>query len=247
MLLDSLDFGDRLLSLIRTAMPLDGCCFYRVIEGSHIVEHRIQELSPFWLEKYSNYYWRHDPLHPSRVTDPGVRVRTIGRTDRTKSTLTREYLTGFLAPQQTMYQTELYFRHRSRIVAGASLLRSNSHDSFSENEVRLLEQLVDFSGGGPEPSQLEACASASEWERPNQWLNNFMLTSKERQIAVCMGKALSNKEIGQCLGIALPTVKTHVGRILEKCGESNRIAFLHRFLTAEAECVPPFTAADNPH
>ena len=243
MLLDSLDFGDRLLSLVRTAMPLDGCCFYRVMEGRHIIEHRIQELSPFWLDKYSDYYWRHDPLHPSRMTDPGVRVRTIGRADRTQSTLTREYLTGFLAPQKTMYQTELYFRHRSRIVAGASLLRSNSRCSFSEHELRLLEQLVDFSGGGPEPLPTEGHESVPEGMRPNQWLDSILLTAKERQIAEFMARALSNKEIGQHLGIALPTVKTHVGRVLEKCGETNRIAFLRRFLKAEAEVTPAFNRA----
>ena len=219
-------------------MPLDGCCFYRVVDGRPIADHLIlQALSPYWLEKYSSYYWRHDPLHPARTADPEVRVRSIGGPDRSQCRATREYAAGFLAPQKTMFQTELYFRHQSRIVAGASLLRSGERGAFTAGEVRLLEEVIDFSGGGPQP--VGGSGAAPEAQR---WLAGFRLPPKEHEIALLMGQALTNKEISRRLDIALPTVKTHVGRVLEKCGSANRNVFLHRFLNAEGDQARPAPA-----
>ncbi|MBL8583707.1 MAG: helix-turn-helix transcriptional regulator [Rhizobiaceae bacterium] len=233
MLLDSGDFGDRLLSLVSAAMPLDGCCFYRVVDGQHAVDHRLSDLSPYWLEKYRNYFWRYDPLHPGRMTDTRISVCTFGWQDWASNAWEREYAAGFLAPQKTRFQAELYFRRDSVIVAGASLLRDSALGKFTERDVGLLEKLVIFSGFGPVDDV---------WRR-ERWLNRMGLTPKEREIASMLGSALSNKEIGRRLDIALPTVKTHVGRVLEKCGARSRSDFLRLFLdrdSAEAAAVGEF-------
>lgn len=237
MLLDASNFGDRLLSLVSVAMPLDGFCYYRVIDECQITDHRIWSLSPYWLDKYSSYYWRHDPCHPSRVKNPTVRSHTIDTTDRTQSTSAREYLAGFLAPQKTRYQTELYFRHKSRIVAGASLLRDVNRGAFSCREIGLLEELVDFSGGGPTEPSIDDFSRLTE-NALHSWLDGFALTAREREIAVLLGQALTNKDICRELNIALPTVKTHVGQLFRKCGAANRNVFLRRLLSADFAPCP---------
>lgn len=48
------------------------------------------------------------------------------------------------------------------------------------------------------------------------------LTPREREIVVLLAAGLSNREIGERLGIAERTVKFHVGEILARLGASNR-------------------------
>jgi DNA-binding NarL/FixJ family response regulator len=52
---------------------------------------------------------------------------------------------------------------------------------------------------------------SSAVERPGS-----ALTSRETEVVRLMGRGLSNKEIAESLGIALPTVKNHIHHVLEK-------------------------------
>ncbi|MGV8845396.1 response regulator transcription factor [Tessaracoccus sp.] len=49
------------------------------------------------------------------------------------------------------------------------------------------------------------------------------LTERERSVARAIARGLSNGQIASELFISITTVKTHVGRILEKFGVSNRV------------------------
>jgi DNA-binding NarL/FixJ family response regulator len=50
-----------------------------------------------------------------------------------------------------------------------------------------------------------------------------VLTEREHEVMVLMGKGLSNGEISQKLFLSEATVKTHVGRILSKLGVRDRV------------------------
>ncbi len=50
-----------------------------------------------------------------------------------------------------------------------------------------------------------------------------VLVGREREVAVAVGRGLSNAEIGAELHISLATVKTHVSAVLTKCGLNNRV------------------------
>ncbi|MFJ8671102.1 response regulator [Streptomyces sp. NPDC093589] len=56
---------------------------------------------------------------------------------------------------------------------------------------------------------------------PDQRLSG--LTDREREVLSMLGAGLPNLEIGRRLDIGLGTVKTHVGRILEKTGTDSRV------------------------
>lgn len=50
-----------------------------------------------------------------------------------------------------------------------------------------------------------------------------LLAGRERDVALAVGRGLSNAEIGRELHLALPTVKTHVSRILTRLDLNNRV------------------------
>jgi len=49
------------------------------------------------------------------------------------------------------------------------------------------------------------------------------LTEREREVAVAVGRGLSNAEIGAELFLSVPTVKAHVSRLFDKLGATNRV------------------------
>ncbi len=50
-----------------------------------------------------------------------------------------------------------------------------------------------------------------------------LLTEREREVAVAVGRGLSNAEIAGELHLSVPTVKTHVSRLFDKLGAANRV------------------------
>lgn len=49
------------------------------------------------------------------------------------------------------------------------------------------------------------------------------LTERELEVAVAIGTGLSNADIAASLFLSIATVKTHVGRVLDKLGADNRV------------------------
>lgn len=49
------------------------------------------------------------------------------------------------------------------------------------------------------------------------------LTDREREVAVAVGRGLSNAEIAAELHLSVPTVKAHISRLFDKLGSSNRV------------------------
>ena len=212
-------FAEQFLGVIMSAMPLSGCCFYRVNEGRHVLDHQLFNLSPYWEQRYRHRYWRFDPLHPRRVLDLALRLQVLSRDATGQDAGALEYCEQFLKPQNAFYQTELYFRRGPRIVAGASLLRSDVEGAFSEHDIGFLEKFVAFS------------ECSLDWQDDEDMLSReglANLTPREREIASLIGEAMCNKEIGRRLNIELPTVKVHVSRVLAKTGARSRAEFIKK-------------------
>lgn len=50
-----------------------------------------------------------------------------------------------------------------------------------------------------------------------------LLTEREHDVALAVGRGLSNAEIASALHLSVPTVKAHVSRLFEKLGTTNRV------------------------
>jgi DNA-binding NarL/FixJ family response regulator len=49
------------------------------------------------------------------------------------------------------------------------------------------------------------------------------LTDRELEVALAIGRGLSNAETSRSLYLSVPTVKAHVSRVLDKLGADNRV------------------------
>ncbi|MBO0841996.1 MAG: response regulator transcription factor [Nocardioides sp.] len=49
------------------------------------------------------------------------------------------------------------------------------------------------------------------------------LTEREHEVALAVGRGLSNAEIASSLHLSIPTVKAHVSRLFDKLGATNRV------------------------
>ncbi len=62
------------------------------------------------------------------------------------------------------------------------------------------------------------------------WLHG--LTPREYQVALLVGRGLSNKEVGRELGVSPGTVKLHVHSIFQKLGARNRYGLIQRMVSS---------------
>lgn len=72
--------------------------------------------------------------------------------------------------------------------------------------------------------------TADEWASLAQ---NTEMSPRQQQIARCILSGLGDKQIAEEIGIKVPTVRTHMGRLFDKLGVGDRVElvlhFIHQF------------------
>ncbi|MCB0896843.1 MAG: response regulator transcription factor [Nocardioides sp.] len=71
-----------------------------------------------------------------------------------------------------------------------------------------------------EPDEGSAAAAVRAAEAQDRLA---LLTDRERDVALAVGRGLSNAEIARDLYLSVPTVKAHVSRLFDKLGATNRV------------------------
>ncbi|MDO5907661.1 helix-turn-helix transcriptional regulator, partial [Pseudomonas aeruginosa] len=90
--------------------------------------------------------------------------------------------------------------------------------AFSDQELRQLRALH-----GLMELAAQACATPTASAERLQGL-----TPREREIALLLRDGVSNKCLAQCLGLGLPTVKTHLLNLFRKTGARSRTELVKR-------------------
>ncbi|GAB3051487.1 response regulator transcription factor [Intrasporangium mesophilum] len=72
-------------------------------------------------------------------------------------------------------------------------------------------------------ASVDSADSAETARRRSAQARLVDLTDREREVALAIGRGLSNAEISRELYLSVPTVKAHVSRILDKLGADNRV------------------------
>jgi len=76
--------------------------------------------------------------------------------------------------------------------------------------------------------------SEAEWQGLTKTLS---MSHRQEQIAHCVLQDMSDKQIARQLEIALPTVRTHMGRLFEKLHVEDRTGLVLRIVSEfRAEC-----------
>jgi len=66
-------------------------------------------------------------------------------------------------------------------------------------------------------------SDAGDRRRADAEMRLATLTDREREVALAIGRGLSNADISRELYLSVPTVKAHVSRVLDKVGADNRV------------------------
>lgn len=111
----------------------------------------------------------------------------------------------------TAFDTDEFVR--SALAAGAVgfLMKSSAPDVLADSVVAAAEGRSTLSPGVLKRAMSPARPAALD-----------QLSQREREVALLIADGLTNPEIAARLYISLPTVKTHVGRIMDKLGVDNR-------------------------
>ena len=87
-----------------------------------------------------------------------------------------------------------------------------------EGETYVPRQVLNGDDAGP-----AAGVSGGQWSNPDpQAARRFGLSPMQQRVLVELGKGHSNQQISDDLGIALSTVKAHVGAVIQKLDARNR-------------------------
>ena len=211
-------FGDETLAFLDGLVAVTGAVFYAVDRELNAVDHVFRHVEHERLGDYVDYFHRLDPMHPRRFAGSGRTVIAIddvlSRPELERSTYYRE----FLRTVGGHHELELYLYDRDRLVGGISLLRDVGHPSFGAAERALVAKVrpyVEYNFG------VERRIAAAAGDVGG-------LTPRETQVVRLVCAGASNAGIARELGIALPTVKTHLEHVYEKLEVRTRAQLVAR-------------------
>lgn len=215
-------FKHETLAFLSGLVEVTGAVFYDVDRELNAVDHAFHRLGTERLGEYVDHFHKLDPLHPRRFAR-GARTLVTIEDALPRPALERStYFCEFLRPIGAHHEVELYLRDGDVLVGGISLLRGAGHPSFTASELALLAKgrsYVEYTYG------IERRIDAAARDVGG-------LTAREAEVVRLVCSGASNLGIGRALGIALPTVKTHLEHVYDKLGVRTRAQLVARLAIA---------------
>ncbi len=118
---------------------------------------------------------------------------------------------------------------RPYIAAARTQLDEAAFDAaFSEGRAMSPERAVEYALGAEEPARPETCKKSQR--APTDKPPADGLTRRERELAVLIGRGMTDRRIAEEMAISERTVETHVSRILRKLGLRSRTQIAARII-----------------
>jgi DNA-binding CsgD family transcriptional regulator len=213
------------LALLGDLIGVQGAVFYTVDGDLNAVDHALFGLTQDLLPAYVEHFHRLDPMHPRRLAPMGRALVTLDEAVPARALVRSTYYHDFLRPLGVRHEVELLLRDAGRVVGGISLLRGPRERPFGARELALLAAARPFVELAFARGRDDAGALAG-------------LTPREAEVVRLVGAGARNADIARALGIALPTVKTHLEHVFAKVGVRSRTALVAR-LFGSASAVRP--------
>lgn len=202
--------AENALRFAKQAVGATSAAFY-LVSDEELHDFLLDNMTFEFIEHYVVDMNRFDPLHVRHAAS-----RPIARL--------REEFESAPSPATTLYERfclkfdiedsiEFFFRHEGRIFAGMNVAWADSSriPPGVINLVRAMHGYIEYNliQTIPQPAAHD---------------NRYGLTPREEEVLQLLSCGRTNREIGDCLGLRLPTVKTHIAHIFEKLGVETRAA-----------------------
>jgi DNA-binding CsgD family transcriptional regulator len=169
-----------------------------------------------FFKRYAAGMVRFDPQHVDKMAVGKQKVAQLAP-DRRAPTAENRLYADFLGDYGFVDVIDLLFWHEGAAVAGLGLLKRPSDPPVSQTEIETafaLQRFVEHT--------LRHHSRIVRQRQRRALAQDFQLTGREADVAELTAQGLTNAEIADRLEISLPTVKTHLLRILAKTGSANR-------------------------
>ena len=216
------------LALLGDLVGVRGAVFYSVDRDLNAVDHALLGLTQDLLPAYVEHFHRLDPMHPRRLVPTGRALVTLDDAVPARALVRSAYYHDFMRPLGVRHEVELLLRDAGRVVGGISLLRGPGAKPFAARELALLAAARPF----VELAFARGCDPAGSLPG---------LTPREAEVVRLVGAGQRNADIARSLGIALPTVKTHLEHVFAKVGVRSRTALVARLLDPASAFRPIVT------
>lgn len=211
-------FRAQALHLTATLVPVSRCLFYEVGPDLEPRGHVVYGNDRRYIESYLQQYRLCDPFHPRHFSK---HTRSVFGTDEGAGTpLMRErYLHDFRVPMGVRYKAEVFLRDDlGAIIGGLRMSRREELGEFEGRDIAALEAVQPVLQTAFQAVRCRDVASSV----------HDQLTVREREVLDCILDGMCNKLIARKLGLALPTVKSHVKGVLRKVGATSRAEVISR-------------------
>ncbi|MEQ9394379.1 LuxR C-terminal-related transcriptional regulator [Haliea sp.] len=192
--------------------------------------HTLHNMEDESIPKYTGNFADIDPFHPRNFYGTKKFIVTCDDVSRVWNPANDPYFREFMMPQDIHYEMEVFLREGDQIVAGISLLRSEKIGPFSYADRQCVESVHEYIQYTFKSYVLPRKDSEAELLS-----GRYNLSPRQRDVVYLLRKGASNKVVSAELGIAMPTVKTHISQIFEKVGVRSRTDLLHKLYLSKNE------------
>ena len=214
------------LEFLRQFFSVRGAMFYWIEPDLDTVNGPMLGLPSGLASHYRAEMRGHDPLLASRLVSKGMAIADLTREAGQVPVESHRQYMAFLDAYRVTGNLDFVFwtgeTDRRRAFAGASLLRMDSDPPFPGDGAKLdaLHRYVAFNLEGHERVRRERQLAILR--------DRIGLTARECGICELVAAGATNRDIADCLGLTLATVKTYMRSVFDKTGVETRTALAAR-------------------